>query len=101
MAHEAIGDSAVLIKENHPRIAMALSPTYPLIQGLGDPQILSILDQFESERLPFCAEWAQFLGAGAVIYDNQILNLRKNLGNVFEHSGARVIGNNHRANRSR
>jgi len=59
---EPFGDLAVLIEQNNPVKALRLGPTHALIQGLGDAEILLVLNQVETERLSSLAQQSQFRG---------------------------------------
>ena len=98
---ESIGNSAVLIEENHPGIALTLGPLDALIQGLGNAAVLPILDHLKTERLLFRTQWVKLFDPKTVVYYNQSLHLGENLGYVLEHPGARVICNNPGADRLR
>jgi len=93
--HEAPGNRAVLIEENHPWITLACGPANTLIQGFGDAAILAVLDQFVSPVVACHSQRIEFVGTRTVVHDDQFPHLLTDLRYVCQGRGAGMICHYH------
>lgn len=82
---EAGGDAAVLIEEEGERDVEGLRAADADVEGGGDAQIFTVLEEFEAEGLGGDAERLQLLLWGAVVHDDHVLNLRAEGGEVLKN----------------
>src|SRR5580658_164514 len=96
MVDKTVCNAAVLVEKNHPLIAFGLSPKHALIQGLCNAEVFSILNKLKAKRLRSLAQRAEILDMGTIVDDNKPLYLGENTGNILNHLGTGLIGDNHR-----
>jgi hypothetical protein len=84
-----------LVEKNYPRITVTLRPADTLIQGLGDPEVLSVFDQVKTKGRACRTQAAKFLVMGAVVHHNQALHLREDVGQLIKDRGGGSIRNYH------
>src|SRR5450631_365174 len=97
MIDETRCNATVLVEKNDPLITFSLGPMNALIQGLGNAQVFSILDELKSKQLSSCAHGIEILRIRAIVDNNKPLHLGENIRNLFDHTGVRMMGDNYRA----